>query len=310
MTTNKALTTKASENFVAKMVSEAQFTVTPEQRELIQGYFVAMDHYLSDNNIPWNDVIVDYKLAQDLMVRAQMGFDMRSEAMLYPVARKDNKNGGKLRFTIQKGYKGYVFEAKKYAAGTLIDIDAHLVYENDEFCPHFKDQNHPFDTFEFNPPKNIFVDRGKIVGGFAYATFENEKQNKLIVMSKAEIDKHRAVAQTSSFWGKWYEQMALKTLYIAAAKAVPKDPAKIDSTYRASQLLDREQAEMEKQADIIVNQDTGEVIDLSEPQQASLETTHAAIPTTIPTPVAEKVVVQSEKKAAKAQQEDFSNLEF
>lgn len=309
MTTNKALTTKASENFVAKMVSEAQFTVTPEQRELIQGYFVAMDHYLSDNNIPWNDVIVDYKLAQDLMVRAQMGFDMRSEAMLYPVARKDNKNGGKLRFTIQKGYKGYVFEAKKYAAGTLIDIDAHLVYENDEFCPHFKDQNHPYDTFEFNPPKNVFVDRGKIVGGFAYATFENEKQNKLIVMSKAEIDKHRAVAQTSSFWGKWYEQMALKTLFIAAAKAVPKDPSKIDSTYRASQLLDQEQADAEAQENILINQETGEVIDLNAPKAAIPQSTNVDMPVRIEAPVqAEKVPAGNRESAAAT--EEMMNMEF
>lgn len=134
MTKTNRLSTAVSENFVAKILREADFSVTPEQRELIQGYFVAMDHYLTENNISWNDIIVDYKLAQDLMVRAQMGFDMRSEAMLYPVARKDNKVGGKLRFTIQKGYKGYVFEAKKYAAGTVIDIDAHWSTKTTNFA--------------------------------------------------------------------------------------------------------------------------------------------------------------------------------
>ena len=229
MTKINQLSTTVSENFVAKILGEANFSVTPEQRELIQGYFISMDKYLADNDISWKDVVIDYKLAQDLMVRAQMGFDMRSEAMLYPVARKDSKANGKYRFAIQKGYKGYVYEAKKYAAGILIDIDVHLVYENDVFTPHFKDKNNPFDTFEFTPPKNIFVDRGNIVGGFAYCTYENEKQNKLIVMSKAEIDKHREVAKSNAFWGEWYEQMAEKTLCIAAAKKVPKYPSKIDS---------------------------------------------------------------------------------
>lgn len=309
MTKTNRLSTAVSENFVAKILREADFSVTPEQRELIQGYFVAMDHYLTENNISWNDIIVDYKLAQDLMVRAQMGFDMRSEAMLYPVARKDNKGGGKLRFTIQKGYKGYVFEAKKYAAGTVIDIDAHLVYENDEFCPHFKDQNHPYDTFEFNPPKNVFVDRGKIVGGFAYITYENHLQNKLVVMSKQEIDKHKAKAMAQKIWNEWYEQMALKTLYIAAAKAVPKDPSKIDSTYRASQLLDQEQADAEAQENILINQETGEVIDLNAPKAAIPQSTNVDMPVRIEAPVqAEKVPAGNRESAAAT--EEMMNMEF
>lgn len=309
MTKTNRLSTAVSENFVAKILREADFSVTPEQRELIQGYFVAMDHYLTENNISWNDIIVDYKLAQDLMVRAQMGFDMRSEAMLYPVARKDNNVGGKLRFTIQKGYKGYVFEAKKYAAGTVIDIDAHLVYENDEFCPHFKDQNHPYDTFEFNPPKNVFVDRGKIVGGFAYITYENHLQNKLVVMSKQEIDKHKAKAMAQKIWNEWYEQMALKTLYIAAAKAVPKDPSKIDSTYRASQLLDQEQADAEAQENILINQETGEVIDLNAPKAAIPQSTNVDMPVRIEAPVqAEKVPAGNRESAAAT--EEMMNMEF
>lgn len=95
MTKINQLSTTVSENFVAKILGEANFSVTPEQRELIQGYFISMDKYLADNDISWKDVVIDYKLAQDLMVRAQMGFDMRSEAMLYPVARKDSKANGK-----------------------------------------------------------------------------------------------------------------------------------------------------------------------------------------------------------------------
>ena len=303
----KALTTNVSENFVKKMLSEIAFPVTDEQKDLIQGYFIQMDKFLTDNDIAWKDVIVDYKLAQDLMVCAQIGFDMRSEAMLYPVARKDSKANGKYRFAIQKGYKGYVYEAKKYAAGILIDIDVHLVYENDVFTPHFKDKNNPFDTFEFTPPKNIFVDRGNIVGGFAYCTYENEKQNKLIVMSKAEIDKHREVAKSNAFWGKWYEQMAEKTLYIAAAKAVPKDPSKIDSTYRAAQVLDQEQADAEALQDIAVNQETGEVIDLTAQPQAIPESTQVDIPAAVQVvQSAEKIAVKPEK----ATKEDFSDLEF
>lgn len=269
MTESKAEARSMSESFVAKIIKEGignpDFSVTPAQRDLIQGYFVAMDHTLTQQGITWSDVIVDYKLAQDLMVCAQMGFDMRAEGMLYAVPRKDNHQGGKHRFTIQKGYKGRVFMAQKYAVGNLQDITVHLVYENDLFTPHFKDANHDFDTFEYNPPKNCFVDRGKMVGGFAYISYDNPIQNKLIIMSAAEINKRKAVAMSTKFWDKWPEEMAMKTLYIQAAKAVPLDPSKIDSTYRAAQLLDQEQADEEMQSGIIEAQQAAEVVDLSEP---------------------------------------------
>ena len=298
-----------SESFVSKIIKEGvgnpDFSVTPAQRDLIQGYFVAMDHTLTQQGIPWKDVIVDYKLAQDLMVSAQLGMDMRAEGMLYAVPRKDNHAGGKARFTIQKGYKGRVFMAQKYALGKILDISAHLVYENDEFIPHFKDANHDYDTFEFTPPKNCFVDRGKMVGGFAYISYENPAQNKLVVMSKADIDKRKSVAMSTKFWDKWPEEMALKTLYIQAAKAVPLDPSKIDSTYRAAQVLDQEQADAETLQDIAVNQETGEVIDLT--QQAIPESTQVDIPAAVKVPVAEKAAAP---KAKKAVQEDFSDLEF
>lgn len=311
MAESKEITTNMSESFVSKIVKEGvgnpDFSVTPVQRNLIQGYFVAMDHTLTQQGIPWKDVCVDYKLAQDLMVCAQMGFDMRTDGMLYAVPRKDGKAGGKYRFTIQKGYMGRVFEAMKYAQGKVLSIDVHLVYENDEFTPHFRDFNYPYDTFEYNPPKNCFVDRGKLVGGFAYISYENEKQNKLVVMSKADIDKRKDVAASQAIWTKWYEEMATKTLYIAAAKAVPKDPSKIDSTYRAAQVLDQEQADTEALQNIAVNQETGEVIDLTARPQAIPESTQVDIPAAVKVPVAEKAAAPKTKKAV---QEDFSDLEF
>lgn len=312
---SKAVVIKSmSESFVSKIIKEGvgnpDFSVTPVQRNLIQGYFVAMDHTLTQQGIPWKDVIVDYKLAQDLMVCAQLGMDMRAEGMLYAVPRKDNHAGGKIRFTIQKGYKGRVFMAQKYAIGKLLDIDVHLVYENDEFTPHFRDANHPYDTFEFNPPRNCFVDRGNMVGGFAYISYENPAQNKLVVMSKADIDKRKAVAMSTKIWDKWPEEMAIKTIYIQAAKTVPLDPSKIDSTYRASQVLDQEQADAETMQDIAVNQETGEVIDLTAQPQAIPESTQVDIPASVQgAQAAEKIAVKPEK-AAKPQQEDFSNLEF
>lgn len=99
-----------SNSFVQKIVKEGvgnpDFSVTPAQKNLIQGYFVAMDHTLTQQGIPWKDVIVDYKLAQDLMVCAQMGFDMRAEGMLYAVPRRDSHAGGEAAVHYPEGLQG------------------------------------------------------------------------------------------------------------------------------------------------------------------------------------------------------------
>lgn len=103
--------------------------------------------------------------------------------------------------------------------------------------------------------------------------------------------------------------MALKTLYIAAAKAVPKDPSKIDSTYRASQLLDQEQADAEAQENILINQETGEVIDLNAPKAAIPQSTNVDMPVRIEAPVqAEKVPAGNRESAAAT--EEMMNMEF
>ncbi|SFO62697.1 RecT family protein [Acidaminococcus fermentans] len=303
-----------SNSFVQKIVKEGvgnpDFSVTPAQKNLIQGYFVAMDHTLTQQDIPWKDVIVDYKLAQDLMVCAQMGFDMRAEGMLYAVPRRDNHAGGKQRFTIQKGYKGRVFMAQKYALGNLLDISVHLVYENDEFIPHFKDANHTYDTFEFNPPKNCFVDRGKMVGGFAYISYENPAQNKLVVMSKADIDKRKSMAMSTKFWDKWPEEMAIKTLYIQAAKAVPLDPSKIDDNFRAAQVMESAADDLDHQDEIISAQAEGETIDAS----AALNASRSVFSGKVEPPM--KSIVEAEKTAHEPKSEahgtsdDMPGMEF
>lgn len=303
-----------SNSFVQKIVKEGvgnpDFSVTPAQKNLIQGYFVAMDHTLTQQGIPWKDVIVDYKLAQDLMVCAQMGFDMRAEGMLYAVPRRDSHAGGKQRFTIQKGYKGRVFMAQKYALGNLLDISVHLVYENDEFIPHFKDANHTYDTFEFNPPKNCFVDRGKMVGGFAYISYENPAQNKLVVMSKTDIDKRKSMAMSTKIWDKWPEEMAIKTIYIQAAKAVPLDPSKIDDNFRAAQVMESAADDMEHQDEIISAQAEGETIDASAALNASGSVSGGKVEPPMESIVEAEKSTQKPNSEAHVGSDDMPSMEF
>ena len=90
-----------------------------------------------------------------------------------------------------------------------------------------------------------------------------------------------------------------------SCEKVPKDPSKIDSTYRASQLLDQEQADTEAQENILINQETGEVIDLSVQKAAIPQSTNVDMPVHIESPAkAEKVPIGT------AATEEMMRMEF
>ena len=289
--TKKETTTSPSTWFMNEIMTSLgaghpDFTVTPAQKAKIQGYFSAMTHVLNEQGLKWSQVAVDYKLAQDLMVCAQIGFDMRSEKMLYAVPRMDNKIG-KYRFTLQKGYMGRVYEAMKYAEGNLEDITAMLVYSTDKFVPHIHDSQHPGDTYEFeimNP-----FDRGSLVGGFAYLIYDNPARNRLVLVSKADIEKRRAVSRSSKFWGGWYDEMALKTVYIAGAKAVKLDPDKLDDAYQHSQAMEESTSDIEVGNKLVETQAEGEVVDVQQlPWQPVMEAPTMAAAMPQPEPVSAK----------------------
>lgn len=107
---------------------------------------------------------------------------------------------------------------------------------------------------------------------------------------------------STKFWEKWPEEMATKTLYIAAAKAVPLDPSKIDENYRALQLLDQAQGDDDIQAGIIEAQKAAEVVDLSEPVTALPESTTVAMPVHMAMPQEPEKVPVSQPAADPAQE--------
>lgn len=259
---------KSGKGFVQTVVEVGgaqSFQPTQAQLNLIQGYQVAMTNALNNSGIRWADCILDRKLYQDLVNSAQMGFDMRVENMIFPIPRRDKNAGGKYRFTFQLGCNGYMWRAVKYSYGEVLDATPRLLYKGDTFIPHFRDINHPYDTFEYTP-KDILAEKkdDDIIGGFVYITYANPMQNKLVIMSRAEINKHRALAQRDNVWSAWFGAMARKTLIIKAAKAITLDPSKIDDTYQRSVTIENEGSDMDIQTDILEKQATGEVVDAQE----------------------------------------------
>ncbi len=199
--------------------------VTPREMDIIKGYFMTIDLSLrnSKDGLTWGMVALD-KLAPRLKHYARLGLDMQLPNHLSPVPFK-NGSTGKVDITLIPGYEGREYIAKKFAITPPTDIVVKLVGKNDHFQPIYKDANHKCDSYiyeETNP-----FEKGEIIGGFAYVEYADSSMNKLTVMSKSEILKHKP-AHGDSFWGgKWSEKMYKKTLMIEACKGIPLDAEKI-----------------------------------------------------------------------------------
>lgn len=297
MNDSKEVVKSTGKGFVQTVVEvggQNGFQPTNAQLNLIRGYQTAMTNALQSKGITWADIVLDQKLYQDLVNNAQMGFDMRVENTLFPIPRRD-KNAGKFRFTFQLGSSGYLWRAMKYSYGKVQDATSRLLYKGDTFIPHFRDMNHPYDTFEYTP-KDILAEKKDedIVGGFVYIIYDNPMQNKLVIMNRAEIDKHRALAQSDNVWSQWYGGMAKKTLIIKAAKAIPLDPSKIDDAYQNSVAIENEGSDMDIQTDILEKQATGEVVDAQELPPAA-PAMSAPIPAAAHQPAAKPAAAQEHK---------------
>lgn len=259
-----------SQHFANRVLKEfgdtsGQVQATPAQRRLIQGYFIGIDQALKtaeeyrekknknnydhsyDELLPytWENVDISPKMAQNLMHYAKLGLDMTLPNQLSPVFFKDNKKG-KYVCAFIPGYEGRRIVAQKYALLPFLNVIAELVYSTDEFIPHKKDKNTPFDCYEFNI-KNPF-NRGEVVGAFGYVVREDERQNELFFLTKDQIDKRKPEKASANFWGGestvwenkkkvtkvidgWYEEMALKTMKNYVYKHITIDPQKVDDNY-------------------------------------------------------------------------------
>ncbi len=314
-----------SERFTRQVLKEfgsnvaGQIAVTDYQRRLIQGYFISIDRALKmaeearirknennrdhkyDNELPvtWNNVNLN-DLALDVVHYAKMGLDMMQENHLFPIPYKNNKTN-KYDVTLMPGYNGIQYIAEKYALEKPISVTIELVYSTDTFKPIKKSKDNQVESyiFEINNP----FDRGEIIGGFGYIEYEDPVKNKLIIMTRKDIEKRKPAYAAAEFWGGttkvwengkqvekesdgWFEEMCLKTIKreVYSAKYIPRDPKKIDDNYQYMKMREAHYAEMEAQEEINSNANTI-VIDTTaseEPKQlqADLDTGEIVEPQT------------------------------
>jgi recombination protein RecT len=262
---SERFTSMVFREFGANAVGEPQ--ITDHQRSLISNYFIVIDRVLKtaeadrvarnekntnhqyDNNLPvsWKTVNMT-DLALDLVHFARMGLDMMQPNMLFPIPYKNNK-AQKYDITLMKGYNGIFYMAQKYAVEAPKAITVEVVYSTDHFKPLKRNFERSVEAYEFeitNP-----FDRGEIIGGFAYIEYDEPAKNKLVMMSKKDIEKRKPARASENFWGKWEDEMVRKTLVREAcsAKYIPIDPAKVDEAYRAAKLREVRYAEIEADAE-------------------------------------------------------------
>ena len=263
-----------SAQFMRDVIREYGTTIgVPElngyQKRLIQSYFIGIDRALAEaesrrnsNNPPidWQHVYTP-SLFIDVVNCVKLGLDMAQPNHVFAIPFFNNRTG-LYDVTLMKGYAGIAYIAMKYAADPPRNVTLQLVYSTDKFKPHMKCAENDVENYEFeitNP-----FDRGKIIGGFGYIEYADPKKNCLVMMSRADMDKRKPERASRNFWGKWDDEMYLKTLarHVYSERYIPRAPLKTDEAYQQMKLREVQYAALEAETEVSANANRGPVIEV------------------------------------------------
>ncbi len=118
-------------------------------------------------------------------------------------------------------WQGYKAVMERHPS--VLEVQAFLVHKSDVFGVENGDVQHSFDPLD---PQRTFEEIGDIRGGYCKIIYRDGRPPRYHFVTAAHIKKARGCAETQAIWKKWFEQMALKTLYrdCYARRAVPVDP--------------------------------------------------------------------------------------
>lgn len=255
----------ASERFTMAVIKEFPngingnaVELTNFQRKLIQNYFIKLDSVLKEaeakrmakseqyrDALPfnWNNVNMN-KLALDVVAYSSIGLDPLQKNHIHPIPYKNNKTN-QYDITLMEGFNGLELKARKYGYDVPDDVIFELKYSKDKFKSFKKSKDNPVESYEFEITDDF--NRGELEGGFYYQIFkDNPEKNKLVVMSRAQIEKRKPEYASAEFWGGekdnwvngqkkgkvnvegWEEEMFMKTLKRHCWDKINIDSAKID----------------------------------------------------------------------------------
>lgn len=116
-------------------------------------------------------------------------------------------------------------------SGEIASIQAHVIYEHDEFVI----RRGLSETVEHTP--KFPGDRGKPIGAYAIAKFKDGSDPVFEVMDVAAIERVRKVSRASGNgpWVQWWDEMARKTVFRRLSKWLPMDAETDDLVRRDDQ---------------------------------------------------------------------------
>lgn len=275
-TQSERFLTNVEKQFAAEAGSPMTFT--NYEKTLAQHLFLKVDNVLKDfekkRQESGKDKVLPYtwqninmrKMALDAVHRVKLGLDALIPNHIHPVPYL-NKREGKYDLDLRVGYLGKAYYRIQSAVDVPVDVVYELVYSTDTFKPIKKSFSNPVESYEFTI--NNPFDRGEIIGGFGYISYEDERKNTLVMVSEADFKKSRKAAQSDAFWSKHPIEMRYKTLVHRVTEKLTIDPKKVNAASYA--YVEGQEQEEEARREINENANK-EIIDivpqtLEEPKQ-------------------------------------------
>lgn len=240
-----------SQRFTNMVVREfsrevGKMEMSPYQERLAQHLFIGVDMALKKldmdrqkkdaNRLPvvWSNVNMA-KLAIDAVHRVELGLDALIPNHVHTIPYLNGKTK-KYDLDLQIGYVGKDYYKRKMAINPPSDIIYHLVHENDTFEPIMKSAVNAIESY------NLTIDdpfnRGAVVGGFGYITYNDPALNQLIIVPKSSFDKSRKKAQSNAFWEPYTEEMQMVVLVRRVTAKLNIDPEKTNTSFMKVEIDD------------------------------------------------------------------------
>jgi recombination protein RecT len=165
-------------------------------------------------------------------------------------------------------YQGVI--ERMYRAGAVRSVKAEVVKSADPFAYEPDIMDRP------RHKPDWFAERGELVGVYAYAVMGDGSTSRVVMMNRAEVMKHKAVARGAtgddSPWQSWEDSMWLKTAVHELEKWVPTSSEYRRETLRAARdgaTEPTQPAEPPRAGDEVVD---AEIVDdaLAEPPEAMM----------------------------------------
>lgn len=185
--------------------------------------FRAIHECASMQLVPTNQhVVLIPKISRTCRICGKAGKSLQYGGLRCRCAGCKVEYDGEMECTVMVQWQGYKCLMERHPA--VLDVCATLVHAHDTFAVRDGKPVHEFDAFD---PKRQFAKIEDIKGGFVRIVFrDHDRPDKYHLVSARQIKKCKDCAETQNVWEKWFEQMALKTLYrdCYARRAVPMDP--------------------------------------------------------------------------------------